>query len=73
MDNLFEVDISGIKKLCRGAIYSNNKISSSNKYDCIFWVETGRDMWAINSDTLKDKNILVIRSEDWMKGKRINV
>ncbi len=73
MDDLFEIELSKFKKLCRGSIYLNNRVVSGREYDCIFLIEGRKDMSALLDPFLKEKRTLVIRHEDFLRGELVNV
>lgn len=72
MDDLFEIELSNYKKLCRGSIYFHNRVVSGREYECVFLVEGRKDMRVLADPFLGEKRVLVIRREDFMKGQTIN-
>lgn len=51
----------------QGEIILNGQKLNTTKYDSILWIVSESDREALNSEELKDKNVLVIYEEEFMK------
>ena len=60
-------------KLTRAQVYFNGKPVDARKWDKIFWVSRPEEMYGLSSTDFKDKNILVIKGDDWNRGKLTDI
>lgn len=58
-------------KLTRAQVYFNGKPIDATTWDRIFWVSRPEEMYGLMSSRDRDVNILVIKGQDWSRGKAI--
>ena len=59
----------GETRLTRAEVYDGDKgICSSDTWDETLWVERGEDMYALMSPQLRNKKVLVVSRDDWLRG-----
>ena len=63
------VKMFGESRLCKAEVYDGDKgLCSSESWDELLWVERGEDMYALLSPQLRNKKVLVVKREDWLRG-----
>lgn len=69
----FKYSAFGKTKMVEAKIYFNNKLVKDiySHYSVTLWVERGEDMYALMSPFYRDKRVLVVDRNDWLKGVEI--
>ena len=69
---MFVVEMFGEKRRCRGEVYDSGRlVLDTNDYEEMLWVERGEEMYALLSPQLRNKKVLVVQRNDWIKGELV--
>lgn len=54
----------------RGVLaYKHNMKDDETEYDEVLWVERHEDYYALSSSHLKDKRVLIVERDEWLRAK----
>ncbi len=68
MSATFPVTMFGETRVAPGRIVLNNKrMPDDTRYDDVFWVERPEEEYGLMSCSLRDKPVLVVRRDDWIR------